>query len=291
MTSAVIPYQGVVNPLEFVDRLGDAIAKSGMFGCKNVESGKVLAMTCFSERKSPTEIARRYHIIEGRLSMKAGAMLADFRVRGGRHRIVERTPERASIELTIDGQSQQFTFTWEEAQQEPFIRDKDGKVKKNYATPRTRMQMLWARVVSDSVEAMAPEIAYGVYTPEEISDFPEINGGLVAIADDGGDAKYDEEPVPVEVEAVIESAPSRMPASVTSAPVTAPCTQAQIDQVKQLALQLRSLDESFAPKFMELMKKKPINQFSLQEAEKLIGRLTTQVTQLTIGQAEVAVSS
>ena len=237
-------------------------------------------MTCYSERKSPTEIARRYHIIDGRLSMKAGAMLADFRVRGGRHRIIERSPERAAIELTIDGQSQQFSFTWEEAKKEPFVYGKNDTVKTNYATPRIRMQMLWARVVSDSIEAMAPEIAYGVYTPEELSDFHEVpNGNLVAITDDGGEAKFDEEPISVEVEAVIESAPSKLPPQVTSAPVTATCTQAQIDQIKQLAGQMRTLDQNFAARFVELLKRNPLNAFSLADADKLIARLSTQIAQ------------
>jgi hypothetical protein len=33
------------------------------------------------------------------------------------------------------------------------------------------MQMLWARVISDGVRTLAPEIVYGIYTPEETQDF------------------------------------------------------------------------------------------------------------------------
>ncbi len=286
MNHAVIPYQTVRDPIEFVEKLGDAIARSGMFGCKNVESGKVLAMTCLSERKSPTEIARRYHIIDGRLSMKAGAMLADFRTKGGRHRIVERSPERAAIELTIDGQTQQFEFTWEQAQQEPFVRDKKNNLKTNYATPRIRMQMLWARVVSDSIEAMAPEIAYGVYTPEEISDFQEINGAGVQIADDHGEAEFEVVPTPPEVAQVLdESEKSKFPENANGAPNTAPCTQQQIGEIKRLATHVCQLDPGFKERFKSGCEKKPLNSYTIEGADKLILWLQKKSAELSVDQS------
>lgn len=70
-----------------------------------------------------------------------------------------------------------------------------------------------------------------------------------------------------------------MPSQVMAAPVAAPCTQAQIDQIKQLASQMRTLDPGFAARFVELLKKKPLNTFSLSDADKLIVRLTSQVSE------------
>lgn len=163
----------MTDPLAAVEQLGNAIAQSAMFGCSNPSQGKVLAMACLAEKKSPVEIARKYHIIEGNLSKKSDAMLAEFRERGGKHRLVFRTSDHAEIELSIDGETQSFSLNWTEAQQEPFVFTKKRTIKKNWATPRSRMQMLWARVVSDGVRVMCPEVVAGTYTPEEIADFDQ----------------------------------------------------------------------------------------------------------------------
>jgi hypothetical protein len=153
--------------------MGKAFAESGLFGVKTPAQGIVLAMACLAEKQSPIAIINTYHIIANRLSMRADAMLARFRQRGGRHRIVTRTGDVAEVELTLDGEKQSFRFTLDEAKKEPFYWDKAGKTPKdNWATPRGAMQMLWARVVSDGVRAMAPEVVQGSYTPEELSDEP-----------------------------------------------------------------------------------------------------------------------
>jgi hypothetical protein len=130
-------------------------------------------------------MAQQFHIIGGKLSMKADAMLAEFRRIGGLHKIIARTPEIATIELTHEGDTQRFTFSWEEAKLEPFAYNgqretvlaaiASGKTDKltlnpNYASPRKRMQMLWARVVSDGIRTLAPEVNFGRYAPEDLDD-------------------------------------------------------------------------------------------------------------------------
>lgn len=173
MTQEVELYSKLNNPLEAIEKIGTFFAKSGMFGCEKTEQGMVLAMACMFERTSPLAIKRKYHLQNGELSMRADAMLADFRgLKSGKHKVIERSDKRAAVELSLDGQSLTFAFSWEDALKEPFVYGKDGKtIKRNYATPRARMQMLWARAVSDGVRTMAPEICAGSYTPEEIDDF------------------------------------------------------------------------------------------------------------------------
>lgn len=169
--TTVSVYARVQDPLGFCQQFGLSLAKSQMFGCSNPEQGQVMAMACLCEGISPVEVAKKYHIIQGRLTKKADAMLAEFREAGGKHKIIERTPNAAEIELTKDGETQRFRLTFEEAQQEKFPFGKDGKtLKDNWATPRGRMQMLWARVASDGVRCMAPEVNAGTYTPEEMRD-------------------------------------------------------------------------------------------------------------------------
>lgn len=177
----------------FLTQIGQAIHSSGMFGTEMPSQGQILALECMSRRIPPLMLAERYNMIKGTLSMKADAMLGDFRSSGGKHRIIERGPECAVIELTRDGQTCQFSLSWEEAQREPFVyvgkesavidklaagKGSELSIKPKYATPRSRSQMLWARVVSDGVRAMAPEIVAGHYTPEEVSDF-DGNGSVV----------------------------------------------------------------------------------------------------------------
>lgn len=173
-TAATI-YDRIADPLDFINKFGGAIHRSHMFGCGSIEQGQVLAMACYCERMNPIQLTRTYHIIGGNITMKSEAMLAQLRLRGGSHEILERSPEKAGIRLITGAgrarQAHDFWFTWEEAQKEPFVRDSRGGLKTNWATPRSRMQMLWARVVSDGVRAMMPEINSGMYTPEETGDF------------------------------------------------------------------------------------------------------------------------
>lgn len=172
LTAAGSVNDRIADPVHYALTIGTAMAKSGMFGLNNVESGQVVALTCLFEGISPLQYGRKYHTVQGKPSMRADAMLAEFRLNGGKHKVVRRDSEGASVLLTTpDGESQEFSFTWEEAQQEDFVVGKDGGIKDNYAYPRKRMQMLWARVVSDGVRTLAPEIVYGIYTPEETQDF------------------------------------------------------------------------------------------------------------------------
>lgn len=218
-------YDRIADPLDFVNKLGTALFQSKMFGCNNADQGRVLALACLSERKSPLALKRSYHIIGGNLTMRADAMLADFVAGGGSYDIVHRTPECAEIHLQKGRKKAQFKFTWEEAKLEDYVYTQDannGKVKKdspaalkdNWKTPRRRMQMLWARVVSDGIRAFDPGVNAGSYTPEEL-------GGGVEDAD-VIDAVYT--PVPANghpaTETTATAAPPSRPSPVTVAPAS-----------------------------------------------------------------------
>tara|TARA_Y100000310_G_C20637136_1_gene791792 strand:- start:12 stop:1109 length:1098 start_codon:yes stop_codon:yes gene_type:complete len=171
--NAIAIYGQIKDPLDFVEKIGEAFAKSQMFGCKSRDQGKVLAMACITSGADPLSLVQRYHLIDGNLSMRADAMLAGFHERGGKHRIVFRDSDMASVELTYEDQKNIFSLSWIEAQEEPWTKNKKGEIKTNYATPRARMQMMWARVVSDGVRAVCPEVTSGTYTPEELRDLPD----------------------------------------------------------------------------------------------------------------------
>lgn len=166
-----------VQTFEEIEKLGQLFERSGMFGVSQQGQGVVLAMTCMMQRITPLEFIQTYHIVEGRPSMRSDAMLAKFIEAGGTYEIIERSPDRAAIKGTFKAATLEVSLSFEEAKQEPFVwgKEKNGKreLKDNYATPRKRMQMLWARVTSDMVRAVCPVVAAGVYTPEEVQDFTE----------------------------------------------------------------------------------------------------------------------
>src|SRR5262245_44399075 len=168
MSTEIDIYNRFGEPLNAVEKLGDWFTKSGLFGCERIEQGRVLALTCLLENKSPIQILKEYHLIDGRLSDRADSLLAKFRIRGGQHKVISRTPEVATVELTLGEASYTSSVTFAELENEPFIRGRDGKTfKKNWATPRARTQSLWARAIADGVRTVAPEVVAGLYTPEE----------------------------------------------------------------------------------------------------------------------------
>lgn len=161
-------YNRMHDPLQAVERLGEMIATSGMFGCQKIEQGQVLALQCMTERKAPLELAKTYHVIEGKLSMRADAMLAKFQLSGGTVKWTRRDDKVVEATFTLGGNSLPFRATLEEFMSNGVATGRDGKLKDNWRKfPR---QMLTARVVSEAVRLLAPQVVFGVYTPEEITD-------------------------------------------------------------------------------------------------------------------------
>lgn len=255
MSNELSLFSNVPDPASFCLNMGKAFAESGLFGVKTVPQGIVLAMACLAEKQSPIAIINTYHIIANRLSMRADAMLARFRQRGGRHRIVTRTGDVAEVELTLDGEKQSFRFTLDEAKKEPFYWDKAGKTPKdNWATPRGAMQMLWARVVSDGVRAMAPEVVQGSYTPEELSDEPAEVAAPVTVSATVVETPATEPFRPAAtVTATVETKTTEPTKPVEQAkPTIGPGpTEEEREEIKALREQLKVAD----PKWEELLTK------------------------------------
>jgi len=162
-------YSRMNDPLVAVEKLGEIIASSGMFGCTKIEQGQVLALQCLSERKPPLELAKTYHVIDGKLSMRSDAMLAKFQLSGGSVKWTRRDDKAVEATFTLRGNSLAFTAKLEDFVANGVAVTRDGKLKDNWR--KFTRQMLTARVVSEAVRLLAPEVVFGVYTPEEISDF------------------------------------------------------------------------------------------------------------------------
>jgi hypothetical protein len=183
-TGMIATNQSPAAMMDFVKQLGKDIAVSKMFGAENENQGRVLALACLVRGRDPLSLPLEYHLMGGKLTMRADAMLGRFSSAGGVYEIIEHSPNAAEIKMEFKGRKFHERFTWQEAQQEPFVYEGKGVVKllqagkhaelqlkDNYATPRRRMQQLWCRVVSDGVRVIAPELVTGSYSPQETSDY------------------------------------------------------------------------------------------------------------------------
>jgi hypothetical protein len=157
----------IVSALDAADRLGEWMAKSQMYGVKTVEQGKVLAMTCVVEKITPMEFNQTYHVIDGRPTMRADAMVARFCRNGGDYEITKWTDKVCAIRFTWARNGKPKTFEYE------FTMDDANRaklVKSGGAWEKTPKQMLFARCVSMGLRASVPELFAGCYLPDEIRE-------------------------------------------------------------------------------------------------------------------------
>ena len=156
-------YDKFEDPTSALEKLGNWFARSGMYGVEKVEQGIVLGLHCVSQKKDPLDLVRTHHMIGGRLSMRADAMLAGYRERGGRVKWVQFDDEAAVADWTFEGETTRIGFTMEEAQKANLVR-KSGPWLLQPAA------MLRARCISKAIRMLAPEVNCGFYSPEEVQD-------------------------------------------------------------------------------------------------------------------------
>lgn len=170
-TTDITVYEKINDPIEAATKLGQMFASSGLFGCTKLEQGQVLALACISERKSPFELMRTYHLFNGKLEMKASAMLARFKELGGKCQwqsdLMDR--EKASAKFTFEENEMVSTYTIKDAELEGLTgKTASGKDRTNWerATP----DMLRARLIAKTIRMIAPQVNSGIYDSAEIPE-------------------------------------------------------------------------------------------------------------------------
>jgi hypothetical protein len=154
-----------------VSQMAKAVASSNLFGVKTPDQALALMLLAQAEGLHPMVAARDYHIIEGRPSMKADAMLARFQLAGGKVKWLALTDTKVIGEFTHEaGGSATIEWDIDRAKQAGL----GGKGNWN-KYPR---QMLRARVISEGIRTVYPACVVGVYTPEEVQDFEQPRGGV-----------------------------------------------------------------------------------------------------------------
>jgi hypothetical protein len=102
-------------PVVDVEKMAIAIAKSGLFGVKNPEQAMALMLIAQAEGYHPAIAARDYHVIQGRPTLKADAMLARFQSSGGKVEWKEYSDDLVTGVFSHP-QGGSISVTWEIAQ-------------------------------------------------------------------------------------------------------------------------------------------------------------------------------
>lgn len=159
---------------EKMKELAAAVAKSNLFGMKTPEQALALMALCEAEGMHPAIAIRDYHIIDGRPSLKADAMLARFQQSGGTIKWHDYTDVKVSATFShpLAGV---VTIDWDinKAKKAEVYKEKTSSGKTGMWVKYPR-QMLKARVISEGIRATFPGVTVGMYTPEESQDFDDI---------------------------------------------------------------------------------------------------------------------
>lgn len=160
-----------------VERMANAVAKSGLFGVRTPDQALSLMLIAQAEGLHPALAARDYHVINGKPTLKSDALLARFQANGGRVEWTEYTDKAVSAKVGHpQGGTVEIRWTIEQAERAGLTRNATWK-----SYPR---QMLRARVISEGVRAVFPGVAVGVYTSEEVQDMTAATASSVAVADE-----------------------------------------------------------------------------------------------------------
>lgn len=152
-----------------MEKMAAVIANSGLFGVKNPVQALALMLVAQSEGLHPATAARDYHVIQGRPSLKADAMLAKFQSAGGKVEWLAYTETRCEAVFSHP-QGGKVTVAWTiEMAKAAGLTGKD--VWKQF--PRA---MLRARLISEGIRTIYPAVLCGLYAPEEVADMAEVTG-------------------------------------------------------------------------------------------------------------------
>lgn len=151
--------------------MAQALAASRLFGeIATAERALALMLLCDAEGLHPVQAMKRYHIIEGRPSMRADAMQAEFQARGGRLKVHQADANVAHASFShpvLMPDAIEIRVTYEDCKAAGITVGKYGE-KDNWK--KFRADMLWARMITRGIRRVYPGIVAGIYAPEELED-------------------------------------------------------------------------------------------------------------------------
>ena len=165
-------------PVADIEKMAVAIAKSKMFGMKTADEAFALMLIAQAEGMHPAIAARDYHVIQGRPTLKADAMLARFQNAGGKVQWDVYTDAEVTGTFSHpSGGSLKLTWTFAQAKSIGLT----GKDNWKYY-PRA---MLRARCISEGIRTVYPGCVVGTYTAEELEEIPKAKDmGMAEIVEE-----------------------------------------------------------------------------------------------------------
>lgn len=168
--------------IQDVEVMAVRASKSGLFGM-TTDQAFTLMQLCIAEGLHPIQAIKRYHIIEGKPSMRADAIQAEFQRHGGKVKWIESTGDACAAEFSHSAHHPDpylVRITFAEMDAAGITRGGSG-LKKNWRC--FPAAMLRARVISAGVRMIDPGVIVGIYTPEEVADFDEPKAVQARIAE------------------------------------------------------------------------------------------------------------
>ena len=150
-------------PFGDLQQMATVVAKAGCFGFKTMEQAAALMLVAQADGLHPAKAATHYHIINGKPSLTADAMLARFQQAGGRVNWDAYSDDgvTGTFSHALGGS---VSITW------TIARAKKAGVGNLDKFPAA---MLRARCISEGVRTVYPGVIVGMYTPEEVSTFEQ----------------------------------------------------------------------------------------------------------------------
>jgi hypothetical protein len=151
-----------------IDRMGAAIAASGLFGITKKEQAIALMLVAQSQGRHPASVAEEYDIIQNRPALRSRAALARYQIAGGRIEWLDRTAEKVSARFSHPSGGE-LVVTWDIARARAMGLDAKDNWKKQ------PMVMLSWRVVAEGIRMTYPACLSGEYIAEEVEDLEPRN--------------------------------------------------------------------------------------------------------------------
>lgn len=207
-----LPRPRIVVSLDEMNIMASAIAKSGMFGVRDEAQALSLMLLCQAEGLHPALAVRRYHIIDGKPSMRADALQGEFEQAGAilwhernenecsatffrdKRQVTGEALRRARARyqsIKTGGAITDFAAigemtivrTFDDAVEKKLAMSwKDNKWQMKHNWKQSPRQMLHARCLSEGVRAIAPGLVAGIYLEDEAFDFPD-EGSVMTVED------------------------------------------------------------------------------------------------------------
>ena len=150
-------------PVDQIERMAVSVARSGLFGFKTPDQAMALMLVAQAENLHPAKAIQEYHIINGKPTLKADAMLARFQAAGGKVEWVEYTDTKVVGKFSHQaGGSVTVEWTVEMGRKAGLLG--------NPTWTKYPRQMLRSRCIAEGIRTVFPGVIVGSYSEEEGED-------------------------------------------------------------------------------------------------------------------------